>query len=79
MLDRLETSGYIKRMFDQVDRRKINIRLTDNAITMREQYVLVSEQMNALFYEGFSDVEIIAFESKLERILDNLSRREQQK
>ncbi|WP_234340138.1 MarR family winged helix-turn-helix transcriptional regulator [Gorillibacterium timonense] len=76
MLDRLESSGYLKRVYDNFDRRRINIKLTDTAIAMRDQYDRVSEHMNDIFYEGFSAKEIVEFESYLERILTNLTRRE---
>lgn len=78
MLDRLEASGYLNRVYDKSDRRRINIKLTDTAIAMRDQYDLVSEQMNDIFYEGFSEKEIAEFEKYLERILTNLTRREQE-
>ncbi len=76
MLDRLETSGYLKRVYDKYDRRRINIKLTDTAIAMRDQYDLVSGQMNDIFYGGFSDKEIVEFEKYLQRILTNLTKRE---
>ena len=79
MLDRLEASGQVLRSFDPDDRRKVNIRLTDAAKNLRERYDAVSTQMSELFYEGFSDEEIIALESGLERILINLSKREASK
>lgn len=76
MLDRLEQSGHLQRIFDTHDRRRINIKLTDTAIAMREQYDQVSDYMSDIFYEGFSDEEITVFEQYLERILSNLTRRE---
>lgn len=76
MLDRLEQSGHLQRIFDTRDRRRINIKLTDTAIAMREQYDQVSEVMNELFYEGFTEAEVEVFEQYLQRILTNLTRRE---
>ncbi len=76
MLDRLEASGQVLRSFNPDDRRKVNIRLTDAAKNLREHYDAVSTQMSALFYEGFTDEDIIALESGFERILVNLSKRE---
>lgn len=71
-------SGYLKRVYDKCDRRKINIKLTKAAIAMKDQYDQVSEHMNDIFYEGFSENEIAGFEKYLERILTNLTRREQE-
>ena len=73
MLDRLERSGHIRRELDPMDRRKVFIRLTDAAQSQQEAYERVSEQMNALFYRGFSQAEIDAFEGALDRILQNLT------
>ena len=74
MLDRLEASGFIQRVFDPNDRRTVKIILTESAKSMKSQYDEVSIRMTKIFYEGFSDNEIIAFEKKLVRILDNLTK-----
>ncbi len=76
MLDRLESSGHIRRVFDPRDRRKVNIRLTEAARSLKGRYDDVSMRMNALFYEGFTDEEITLFEKGLVRILDNLTGKE---
>lgn len=76
MLDRLEGSGHIQRIFDPADRRAVRIRLTDNARNMREKYEVVSEEMNKVFYEGFSENEIFDFENHLGKILENLVKKE---
>jgi len=76
MLDRLEKSGYIQRIFDSGDRRKINIKLTKEAKSLQKKYDAVSERMSEIFYDGFSDKEIIDFEKKLSRILNNLTGKE---
>lgn len=72
MLDRMETAGHIMRRPDANDRRQIRIGLTDKARGLKAQYEEVSDRMTALFYEGFSDDEILVFEGTLKRILNNL-------
>jgi DNA-binding MarR family transcriptional regulator len=72
MLDRLEGSGHILRSFYPGDRRRVNIRLTQEARDMKSSYDAVSMRMSEIFYEGFTDEEIVSFEEKLLRILDNL-------
>lgn len=72
MLDRMEGSGFLSRIFDKTDRRQIRIVLTDKATQMRDKYEEVSELMNRQFYKDFTDNEISAFEEFLERILNNL-------
>jgi DNA-binding MarR family transcriptional regulator len=79
MLDRLEASGHVQRVFDPGDRRRVNIRLTDEARGLSDSYDAASRQMSEIFYEGFTDEEIAAFEDSLVRILRNLSKKEAQK
>ena len=73
MLDRLEKSGYVQRLFYPEDRRKINIKLTNTAKNLKSKYNAVSAQMNEIFYKDFKNREIIAFEAMLTRILNNLT------
>lgn len=74
MLDRLEASGHIKRVRDSANRRIVRIALTESAKSFRARYDEVSARMNEIFYEGFSNGEISAFEENLERILKNLTK-----
>lgn len=76
MLDRLEQSGHIRRVYDAADRRTVRIKLTETTINLKEQYDEVSVKMSEIFYEGFEDEEIIAFEGSLDKILHNLQKAE---
>jgi DNA-binding MarR family transcriptional regulator len=76
MLDRLESSGQIERILDPTDRRRVRIRLTQAARGLKDDYEAVSQQMNDIFYEGFTDSEIKLFEGALRRILENLTGKE---
>ncbi len=76
MLDRLERSGHILRLPDPDDRRAVRICLTERAENLREKYERVSAMMNEVFYRGFSDNEILAFEEWLRKILENLIEKE---
>lgn len=76
MLDRLEKSGNIQRVYDPADRRIVKIKLTEAAKNLREQYNEVSAKMNKIFYEGFDDNEIQCFEDSLRKVLANLTKRE---
>lgn len=73
MLDRMEESGLLLRIFDKTNRRQIRIVLTDQARSLSGKYDKVSQEMNEIYYAGFSDDEIIAFENTLRRILKNLN------
>lgn len=76
MLDRLERAGHIRRAPDPDDRRAVRICLTESAEALREKYERVSAMMNEVFYRGFSDNEILAFEEGLGKILENLIEKE---
>ena len=76
MLDRMENANLIKRVFDKSDRRQIRITLTKEAQKLSDEYNKVSHEMNKIYYAGFSDDEIVAFENNLRRILSNLSIKE---
>lgn len=76
MLDRLEQSGHIRRVYDAADRRTVRIKLTETTINLKEQYDEVSVKMSEIFYDGFEDEEIIAFEGSLDKILHNLEKAE---
>ncbi|MEK5027604.1 MarR family transcriptional regulator [Paenibacillus sp. FSL M7-1046] len=72
MLDRMEEGGLIVRIPDNHNRRQTFITITEQAKAYREAYDLVSEQMNTLFYQGFTESEVTALEKMLSRIVDNL-------
>lgn len=73
MLDRLEQSGYLKRIPSPKDRREILIQRTEKDKAFEETYVQISKDMSGLFYRGFSKNETDEFEHFLRRIFDNLS------
>jgi DNA-binding MarR family transcriptional regulator len=73
MLDRLQETGHIQRIFPGDDRRKVLIRLTDENRRMKAAYEAVSADMIRLYYKGFTEEEIDDFENYLKRIYSNLS------
>ena len=74
MLDRMENSGLIIRKFDPRDRRNRLIVLTEKAKSLKGDYTRISERMNEIYYTGFTETEIVQFESYLQRILNNLEK-----
>ncbi|MCX7747916.1 MAG: MarR family transcriptional regulator [Clostridia bacterium] len=78
MLDRLEETGHILRVFPSNDRRKVLIQLTDGNKKMKTAYEKVSMDMIELFYQGFNNAEIEQFEAYMERIYSNLEKTETQ-
>lgn len=74
MLDRMEAGGLIERIPDKRNRRQVFISVTEKAKGYREKYDLISDKMSEIFYDGFTDDEIIGFESQLRRIIKNLEK-----
>ena len=72
MLERMEKSGLIRREQDQQDKRKTLLYLTEKAHKLKVDYDDVSAGMGRIYYKGFSENEIVQFESYLERIQKNL-------
>ena len=73
MLDRMEAQGLVNRSRDRIDRRQQNIVLTDKARWLSAAYDNVSARMNELFYRGFTEPEVTAFENMLREVLKNLT------
>jgi len=76
MLDRMEAAGLVERMPDRNNRRQIFVLITKKAREYREKYDKLSDDMNNIFYEGFSESEIVDFENGLRRVLENLQKGE---
>ena len=74
VVDGMVRKGIVERETNPSNRRQTIISLTDYAQSMREQYEAVSQQMNQLFYQGFSEQEQKEFESFLARILKTLTK-----
>ena len=75
MLDRMETSGLVRRDRGDTDRRKILIYLTENAKTLKDDYNEVTQEISDIYYKGFSEEEIRQFEGYLRRVLANVEER----
>ena len=72
VLDRMETEGLVVREHDKVNRRQIFVSTTEKANEYRKKYEQLSDDMNAIFYKGFSETEVVDFENQLRRILKNM-------
>ncbi len=68
--------GILERRTAPGDRRRAIISLTDYALSLKDKYDAVSQQMNALFYQGFAEEERLQFEQSLSKILDTLTQAE---
>ena len=72
MLERMEKQGLITRLQDTKDKRKTLLYLTDKAHELKQDYDSVSLRMGQIYYQGFSEEEIVRFEGYLDRINRNL-------
>ena len=73
VIDGMVHKGIVERKINPDNRRQTIISLTEYAKSLQEKYETVSDQMNTLFYQGFSEDEQIQFEQYLARILENLT------
>ena len=71
IIDRLERDGYITKKPSESDKRSTLISLTGKEQEFAQKVQKVSNQMNKIFYKGFTNEEILQFDSMLERILAN--------
>lgn len=72
MLARMQEQGLIVQGANAQDRRSVLIRLTERARALKTEYDSVTNEVSKLYYRGFSEEEIAAFEGYLRRILQNL-------
>ena len=72
MLERMERQGLITRVQGPKDKRKTLLYLTDKAHALKQDYDSVSTRMGQIYYQGFSEDEILRFEGYLDRIRGNL-------
>ena len=73
MLDRLEQTGFLRRVPSKRDRRKILIRRTEKDLSFQSKYIEISREMTKIYYKGLSKKDIDQFELYLKHIFDNLN------
>ena len=73
VINGMVNKGIVARNINPQNRRQTIISLTEYAKNLQEKYEVVSEQMNTLFYQGFTENEQKQFEQYLARILNTLT------
>ena len=73
VIDGMVRKGIVSRNINPLNRRQTLISLTEYAKSLQGKYETVSKQMNAIFYQGFTESEQKQFEQYLARILDTLT------
>ena len=72
VINGMVNKGIEERNVNPKNRRQTIVSLTDYAKSLQAKYEAVSQQMNMLFYQGFSEEEQKQFEQYLARILETL-------
>lgn len=72
MLDRMGEKGLIEKVENTKDKRSTKIKLTKKAKSLQSDYEDVTNKISSIYYKDFTTSEIIEFEKKLKRILNNL-------
>ncbi len=72
VINGMVNKGIVERNINPHNRRQMIVSLTEYAKSLQEKYEKVSQQMNVLFYQGFSEEEQRQFERYLARILKTL-------
>ncbi len=73
VVEGMVNKNILERHTNPENRRQTIVSLTDYARSLQEKYEAVSQKMNSLFYQGFSEKEQKEFEACLARILDTLT------
>lgn len=74
VINGMVNKGIVERTINPQNRRQALVSLTEYAKSLQGEYEMLSQQMNLLFYEGFSEDEQKQFEHYLARILETLTR-----
>lgn len=73
VINGMVNKGIVERNINPNNRRQTIVSLTEYAKSLQAKYEAVSQQMNTLFYHGFSEAEQRQFEQYLARILETLT------
>ena len=73
VINGMVNKGIVERKINPRNRRQAIVSLTEYAKSLQTRFEAVSQQMNTLFYHGFSEKEQRQFEQYLARILETLS------
>ena len=74
VINGMVNKGIVDRNINPENRRQTIVSLTEYAKSLQEKYEIVSQQMNMLFYQDFSEDDQKQFEHYLARILETLTK-----
>lgn len=73
VINGMVNKGIVERKINPRNRRQAIVSLTEYAKSLQTRFEAISQQMNTLFYHGFSEKEQRQFEQYLARILETLT------
>jgi len=74
LLKKLSHGGLVSIEHPPGNNRKKIVSYLENDLDLEQKYSKISNEMNALYYQGFTEVEIEQFEKNLEKLYHNYSR-----
>ena len=72
-LKKLEKGGYIVRLADRADNRINQVSITEKGKEVIRRSILIFQETDRCFFEGFTDEEIARFRDYMERAYHNMS------
>ena len=72
-LKKLENGGYISRLVNREDNRSNQVSITEKGRGVIERSILIFQEADRCFFDGFSDEEIVQFMGYMERVYENMA------
>lgn len=72
LIDRMVHQGLVTRKTNEENRRQVFISLSNSSKQLKNRYEVISNQMNEIFYDEFSEAERQELDHQLGRILQHL-------
>ena len=76
LLKKLSHGGLVSIEHPLGNNRKKIVKYLENNLDLEKKYSKISNEMNAIWYQGFKEVDIEHFEKNLEKLYHNLSNSE---
>ena len=73
LVERLLKAGYVTKEFDLKDKRYSYIVLTEKGLSIKNDFVEISQNVIEVFFKDFADDEIVILLSLLDRVIHNFS------
>ena len=71
LIDRLEKEGYVRRIHDGEDRRRVQLRCTDAGLALNSAMLPIGDTFSEAITEGIDEHELDTFIAVLEKMVGN--------